>query len=663
MNMPISVRFLLSAVLILGSMRPVPAQDSSQSPLVQLAPEELIPSRASAEESLQFVGQIGGSARAVAVRGPYAYVSCGSRLVVVDTSNPAQVRMVGQTALLDGMGSSIAVHGDYAYVAGGYLYVIDVSDPTLPTQVARFSPRRGAVKVVVAGAYAYVMGSRSGPLQPGSALQIINISDPTHPVEVGWFETTRSGHLSVALVGKYAYYLTDYALNVLDVSDPAHPTRIGSFEQFGGYGLHVVGNYAYVAFSGCLYVLDIVDPANPTLVTRYEQPDYRGRYGEVVAGEGNYVYLGDRENWLYVIDISDPAQPTQVGLYSTPGYTLDLAVMDGHLYLAKDLAAEPQSYYLGGGLHIISITDPTQPTEVGLYPAWGSAQGVSIKEDYAYVSNGDGLRVIDIADPANPNEVSFFRTESVAWDVSVEGNCACVADAGLGLRVLDISDPAHPREVGSYVMSQSPYRVAMAGDYAYVIDYQGLYVINLSDPPNLSLSSFHPVSNPRDLAVLGRYAYVASQNVFYIVDISDPAHPVETGSCRTASTRRLAIDGAHAYLTIYGNLPALMIIDITDPSNPTEVAFYIKQPTPSSVWGLAAKGTRVLVGVSYGLRTVDVSDMLHPKDVGFCQLPDEADDVAWVGHHAYVADSLGGLYVFQFTPAALYLPIVMRGAL
>ncbi len=54
-------------------------------------------------QNVELVGQIGGRVQAVAVQGGYAYIGVGPRLVVVDVSNPAAPRKVGETGVLPGV--------------------------------------------------------------------------------------------------------------------------------------------------------------------------------------------------------------------------------------------------------------------------------------------------------------------------------------------------------------------------------------------------------------------------------------------------------------------------------------------------------------------------------------------------------------------------------
>ena len=56
------------------------------------------------------------------------------------------------------------------------------------------------------------------------------------------------------------------------------------------------------------------------------------------------------------------------------------------------------------------------------------------------------------------------------------------------------------------------------------------------------------------------------------------------------------------------------ILNVADPSNPTEVAFY---PTPQETAWLALSGNRLYVAEgSYGVEVIDVSDPAAPVQVG-----------------------------------------------
>lgn len=61
-------------------------------------------------------GQFGGSVSTIATHGNYAYVGQGSRLVIVDISNPAYPVMVGKSDLFNSLVGPVVVNAGYLYI-------------------------------------------------------------------------------------------------------------------------------------------------------------------------------------------------------------------------------------------------------------------------------------------------------------------------------------------------------------------------------------------------------------------------------------------------------------------------------------------------------------------------------------------------------------------
>ena len=117
--------------------------------------------------------------------------------------------------------------GDYAYVADyqAGLWVVDVTQPAAPREVAFVDTPGYAVGVTIAGQYAYVADE--------SSLRIIDVSDPANAFEVGAADTPGYAK-SVAVVGKTAYVGQIFCANecsagllIMDVSDPTQPVAHG----------------------------------------------------------------------------------------------------------------------------------------------------------------------------------------------------------------------------------------------------------------------------------------------------------------------------------------------------------------------------------------------------------------------------------------------------
>ena len=96
-------------------------------------------------------------------------------------------------------------------------------------------------------------------------------------------------------------------------------------------------------------------------------------------------------------------------------------------------------YVLVGGviLAVIAVAWFSPFGEVGSYDTSGTARGVAVSGGYAYVADGNGgLVVVDVSDPANPTYAGGYDTSGYAYGVAVAGGYAYVADYNGGLVVV-----------------------------------------------------------------------------------------------------------------------------------------------------------------------------------------------------------------------------------
>jgi hypothetical protein len=420
----------------------------------------------------------------VAVSGAYAYVTVGSHgLHVIDVSNPADLVEVGH---LDGGFGSIALAEPYAYVTrGGRLAVIDVSDPRAPVELSASSQLLQTQDVAVSGHYAYI-GTSTGmyvydvadpaaPVEAGMCeiypqvervaasgnlvcvagwdLTIVDASTPTSPLIAGVVSDT-ANLVDVATAGGYVYTSdskvvdatdpahpmfvgtipwcyriaisggrlytaqVDTSLDVLDLANPAQPVLLGSLDFYTGIplDLEVSGRYAYTNLDAEYHVADVLDPANPVWVTIAPPGFVSGRFA--VAGSHLYADL------LKIYDISDPSHPLLVGQCGAiTDLVGDLVVAGKYAYVAAGST----------GLVIVDVSNPFAPFVTSVCATPGPALDVAVYGGYAYVTAGEaGLRVIDISDPTNPFEVAYWDTPGCAMAVAAENGYVYVADSGWG---------------------------------------------------------------------------------------------------------------------------------------------------------------------------------------------------------------------------------------
>jgi hypothetical protein len=288
--------------------------------------------------------------------------------------------------------------------------------------------------------------------------------------------------------------------------------------------IHPNGKVAYLGThlgGDRLYTIDVSDPANPVVVdsvqanTRLVNDIMTDKEGKVLVftREG----AADRKNGIVICTLEDPLHPKVVAeftegvtagvhsafIYTQPKYGT-------HVYLTNDGT---------GALHIVDITDPAHPKEVGRWKTPRSDYGrslhdIDVQDGLVYASWWhDGMVVLDVGNgvkggsPSSPQLVSQFKydLDSLYRQVAATGgpgfirgthtawrhkNYVFVADEVFGiesgdalmkggpsraygrLHVLDVSDLAHPKEVAWYEPEYGGvHNVWVAGDTLYMGAY------------------------------------------------------------------------------------------------------------------------------------------------------------------------------------------------
>jgi len=124
---------------------------------------------------------VGGEARALAVKDGHAYVAAGAAgLVIVDVRKPKSPTVVGHVLpKTTDMARGISMYESYALLCLGDsgLVVVDVSDPASPREVGRFDPEPALNRVAVSGQQLFAANDADG-------VAILDISKPGKPTQV-----------------------------------------------------------------------------------------------------------------------------------------------------------------------------------------------------------------------------------------------------------------------------------------------------------------------------------------------------------------------------------------------------------------------------------------------------------------------------------------------
>jgi uncharacterized protein (TIGR03437 family) len=349
---------------------------------------------------------------------------------------------------------------------------------------------------------------------------------------------------------------------------------------------------------------------------------------QAVAAQGKYAYVGVGQR-LIVLDVSNPSTPLEVGS-SAPfaDFVRDIAISGTVAYVATG----------GSGLHLLNVSDPIHPAEIGSLQVRGYAEGVAVLGTTVCLADGPyGLRVIDVSNPAAPAEIGSAFTRNYAFKVAMDGQYAYVAAAGAGLLIVDLTNPAKPSEVATLATPGYAYGLAVSGNTVYVAGgWGGLLTVDVTTKATpLLLGQYQTGGWAKAVSVSGNLAYVAAAlSGLLVVDVSNPAAPAEVVSLAVVGgdAAGVAVAGTTAYVA--DRNWGLEAVSVSAPASPVQVGFY--GPLGFAQGVTVAGNYAYVTAGNYGLRIVDISDPTRPRQVGAYDTQSYANIVVVIGNFGYV---------------------------
>ena len=377
----------------------------------------------------------------------------------------------------------------------------------------------------------------------------------------------------------------------------------------GGGQVVVQGHYAFIGHMDPPHgtsIVDVSDPRKPRLVSRITLPDLHTHTHKVrVAGDvmvvnsemNNRHHL--RRGWL----IADASARLKRELGRAPTDAELAKAIGAEAKHLPELRAAGRRGYHDPGFKIYDISDKTRPRLIHFEKTWGvGVHRFDLDERYAYIStekdgfHGNILCIYDLADPARPQPVADWWMPGqhiAAGDKPTwrgyrnrlhhglrHGNRIYAACWHAGFYVLDVSDIQHPRTLAHHT-----------------------YHPPVVEPTHTVM----PVPRAVDgrqvaLAIDEEHDHITGQPhaMLWVFDIGDlqeirPLSSYYVGETDSPWSRKGKRFGAHQFQEhIEGNLicvtwfsGGLRLVDISNPLRPREAGFYIPapakgQPVPQS---------------------------------------------------------------------------------
>ncbi|HUW10803.1 MAG TPA: S-layer homology domain-containing protein, partial [Anaerolineae bacterium] len=345
-------------------------------------------------------------------------VDQGNAVLVVDIRNPMEPSVIAQ---IDGY-----YHYDVMAFLDHYLLlaqkqptmvtgpeglrVVDISNPAAPVLVGSYDTPSFPQGLVLHGGYAYLLTNSSG-------LYILNLSDPTNPQEVAWFSisgvsqalVSPEGGDAVLYVDTHNFYLGTISLSAVSLANPVEPLLLGSTTAYFVGDMCPVGDTLVIVddndteADGRLVLFDGADPL--TELGTYDLT-YSG-YLRLRAGVGDrHVYMSQTSAGDFqVLDVSTPSAPVQV------------AHCDTGLAGGNPIASTPTHIYMTGYnaesyLPTLIVAEALQVFDDVTWDNWAAAPIAACVKAAIVGGYPDGVYLPDA--PVTRDQMAVFVARALA---------------------------------------------------------------------------------------------------------------------------------------------------------------------------------------------------------------------------------------------------------
>ncbi len=295
------------------------------------------------------------------------------------------------------------------------------------------------------------------------------------------------------------------------------------------------------------------------------------------------VGLQDRTSF---VDISDALNPRVAAILPMPegarqSAWRDMKTFKDHVFVVSDNAADH-------GMQVFDLTrlreyssgDPVFVTADTRYEDFGSAHNIVINTEigHAYAVGvggagetcGGGLHIIDINEPMNPVFAGCFSDPQTGRsgtgythdaqctmyngpDADWQGRALCFGANETALSIADVTDPANTIKISNATYPSPGYT-----HQGWLSDDQRWFFMNDETDETGGL-----VERTRTL-------------VWDVSDLDDPQLVTEHFGTQESSDHNLYVQGNLMFQSNYAS--GLRILDVSDPANPVEVAYFDTVP-------------------------------------------------------------------------------------
>jgi hypothetical protein len=623
------------------------------------------------EVDLAVVDQRGGSVRTVAVNGDRALLGVGPRLLVLDVSDPAAPRQIGQSDIFPRVVADLVWRGAHAYVAtneSGF-WIVEMQRPATPHIKRFFATSHSVIDFKLHDEMLLALGSPILPeaqsdLPDESHLSLVDVSDPGNPRVMETIVVDGRVH-SWSLVND-SVYLMSRGLDLVNIADPNHPeiTHIPAIDERAIAA--VAQDEVYLVGNEKIRSVDISDPANPVEIDPGTNEVFPGYgitafeiEGQKLVWVGNFCDAGMCGSTLQIHDVGKSGFP-ELSHVRAGFLSADLFIQDDYAYIATE-----------DGLNIVDLREPATASGVGRFAATGRLHQVSAAPNRVGAFNPYtySLYFFPLPSPVQPGQPIRYAPSLDTAEIFLQDDDLFLS-TGVGfvpgdLRIVDATDMQNPAIVGVYEPEDlaSDFReTVVQGDYAYTIlngilsgeDHpysDALAIIDISHrttPRRVGLLQIESLGRQTSLAVDAEIAYVAVSNRLMAISLIDPEQPAVVGELELEGgvLRDVAVVSARVYLILDNGSTGEDQLLLIDSSRPEDMRVLNRVAVPDDLSSLAIEQPYAYLSGTQ-LWVADVSDSENLRLVGTSFTPGDLQQVTVRDGIIYASDGAGGLLVLR----------------
>ena len=535
-----------------------------------------------------------------------------SILLLPNFTNARTHTIVEKDSYGTGLYDEGAISGNYVYVSNA-LMTVDVLDLSDTSNVTLFNKVETPCNV-------FHVATDDGILAAGcyDEINFYNVSDAANPVSVGSLDGFNGDIIDYTFEDNRLYLVTNFSeIIIYDTSDTENIVELSkiAIDSQSWIGLHKNGDFLYVVEGfDFARIYDVSDANNIQLVGEYET-NVSQIFDVAVVSDTMYLSYSDG---IQVIDISDRSIPTFIrNMTPTPdsgefsiGWTL--YSMDADLFLGTTTGEVVQ----------FDLSDPHNPVDLTNYSMDNNLIGelVLFNNIVLTFSAHGGLSMADFSDSDNIIPLDGYNESTLPTAIAIENNRVVTTNQGGGYHLLELDDELGLSEATRIENISAGGAAALNGDTAWLRGNSGVETYDLTDyesPVQLDALAVDSTWANKVTKYDDDTLYIGNYNgEIFTYDVSS-GFPVLISTISLGvdpeTDRRRAIESIKPYgdfLLISTEVEDLVVVDLSDLNNPTELASYSWESGTNPQ--LEVVGNTLYLTKSTGLHLVDLTDITTP---------------------------------------------------